>query len=143
MDIALTQIEPGLFDLSIDGPDLTTDEGMSTAIIISLFTDTRVTADDLPSGDDDKRGWWSDIIGSKLWLLERALAIKETLDRAESYSAEALQWMVDIGVARAIAPNAQWLRSGVMLLVIDVVKPNGDTASFKFEDVWSAQINGV
>jgi len=140
-DIALKQDDSGAFDISLDRGDLTTHSGLENAVILSLFTDLRVDDDELLDGDD-KRGWWSRIFGSRLWLLERATTTKETLDRAEYYSTEALQWLIDDGVASAVAAHAEWSRDGVMLLVIEIVKPNG-TATFKFEDIWSAQLNGV
>jgi len=137
MTFSLTQDDHGTFDLSFDG------SALETEIIISLFTDARVTDDELPEGDNDKRGWWGEPIGSKLWLLKRALATKETLDRAESYSAEALQRLVEIGLAREINTKARWLNAGVMLLEIEVVKPDGDTLSIRFKDMWSDQVNVV
>lgn len=69
-------------------PDLQGDDGLMTAVIISLFTDARAHDDD-PLPDErvgvssDRRGWWGDClpdaqgeqtlesIGSRLWLLWR------------------------------------------------------------------------
>ena len=61
-DLAL-HFAPGAWsaDLSILGGDLATDDGLRTAVIISLFTDARARADDpLPEADADRRGWWGD-----------------------------------------------------------------------------------
>ena len=38
-DIALIQTGHGKFDIGIDAPDLATDDGLETAVIILLFTD--------------------------------------------------------------------------------------------------------
>ena len=47
-------------DMSLIGIDLATEEGLYTAVVISLFTDARADKDDeLPAGENDsRRGWW-------------------------------------------------------------------------------------
>ena len=66
MDICLHfDQENGLFDALLSGPlaDLQGDDGLMTAVIISLFTDARAHDDD-PLPDErvgvssDRRGWW-------------------------------------------------------------------------------------
>lgn len=56
-------------DLSLQGPTLSLDAGLKTAVIVSLFTDRRAAIDDtLPSEPSpiasdpraDRRGWWGD-----------------------------------------------------------------------------------
>lgn len=61
-DIALAW-DNALFaaDLAIEGGRLVTDDGLRTAILISLFTDARANDDDpLPEPGADRRGWWGD-----------------------------------------------------------------------------------
>jgi len=82
-DIALeiTRSERGdTFDFATLSGDLKKDEGLRTAVIISLFTDRRVNKEDVLLGQSQK-GWFGDAPelienvgdawGSKLWLLER------------------------------------------------------------------------
>lgn len=68
MDIALV-FNPATFtcDLAMAGTDLLTDDGLKTAVLISLFTDRRAEPDDalpddLPGqpGTGNPRGWWGD-----------------------------------------------------------------------------------
>ena len=70
MDICLHfDQENGLFDALLSGPlaDLQGDDGLMTAVIISLFTDARAHDDD-PLPDErvgvssDRRGWWGDCL---------------------------------------------------------------------------------
>ena len=68
IDIALT-FDPATFEFDLalagagDARDLQGDDGLLTAVIISLFTDARAHDDD-PLPDErvgvtsDKRGWW-------------------------------------------------------------------------------------
>lgn len=111
-DIALI-LDPAdlTLDLALDGPDLKTDAGLQTAVLISLFTDAQANADDtIPDGSTDRRGWWGDAftevpgdkIGSLRWLLSRAKLTPETLRRVRDYDLAALKWLKDDGVAASI-----------------------------------------
>lgn len=102
--------------------DLEYDEGLETAVIISLFTDRRANFDDiLPnSSNRDFRGWWGDLaspliegdqIGSRLWLLEREKTLKTVLVRAKQYAEEALQWMIEDRIATKIEVDVE--RQGI------------------------------
>jgi phage gp46-like protein len=110
--------QPPLFDWAIEGPSLEADDGLETAVIISLFTDRRANADDvLPDGGDDRRGWWGDgwpdvdrdKIGSRLWLLSREKDMRQVVNRAREYARESLQWLIDDGVARQVEVSAGWV----------------------------------
>ncbi|MFH5924544.1 phage GP46 family protein [Roseomonas xinghualingensis] len=89
-------------------------DDLAMSIWMSLFTDRRAAQDDrLTDGSEDRRGWWADAyadvpIGSRLWLLDRAVRSDETLRRAEAYAREALAWLVTDGVAARVEVSAQW-----------------------------------
>ena len=68
--------------------DLTREEGLGTAVLISLFTDRRADPDDNIDNPDDKKGWWGDLapnkgdkIGSKLWQFDRSKTDQNTINR--------------------------------------------------------------
>ena len=131
--------EIGFGDIAVDGVDLAIDTTLQTAVLVSLFTDRRVDVDELPIGETDRRGWWGDLlsqdddqIGSKLWLLSREKQTPDVLVRAEQYSVEALQWMIQDGVARAVEATAVWVR-GILSLCINVVLPRGGSREFQFQ----------
>lgn len=124
------------FDLTLvsDGTnrDLEGDDGLLTAVIISLFTDRRANADD-PLPDErvgvpsDLRGWWGDHIleadardsmGSRLWLLSREKEMAVVVARAQQYAEESLQWLIrdgHVAELRVVASHA-----GPSYLAIDV-----------------------
>lgn len=123
------------------------DDGLETAVILSLFTDRRAEDDDtLPSGDD-RRGWWADafpaapgdLIGSRLWLLHREKQIPQTLTRAREYAEEALAWLVDDGVAARVDVTAEVVRSGVLGLTVEIQRTGSTVAHYRFENFWGAQ----
>ena len=133
----------GEADLAIDGADLAADDGLETAVIISLFTDRRVEEDELPAGETDRRGYWGDdlneepgdLTGSKLWLLSREKETPEVLVRAEEYSLEALEWLVTDGHVRAVQAVASWVRRGVLALCIVLDLRDGSAREYQFQDV--------
>lgn len=142
----------GSADLSkilIDGQqeDLGTDEGLTTAVMLSLFLDRRAEDDDVPpSGDPtDRRGWWGDEFaevagdkyGSRLWLLDRGKRTNQDPLRAKQYLAEALQWMLDDRVVSS-ADIAVTYAGGVRLIAIDFERPGKDPVSFRFAHTWDS-----
>lgn len=133
------------------GTDLLMDAGLHTSVIISLFCDRLADpADTIPDGTDDRRGWWGDtplpnstdpitpdLTGSRLWLLARALQVNETLRRAEKYAQEALQWMIDDGVAGSVTASAAFPAAPPQTLELTItINQPGGSQSFAF--AWSA-----
>ncbi len=146
-DIALKRVGD-IFDIQISKGDLVFDDGLETAATVSLFTDRRVSDEEIPDGTQDKRGWWGDMvpdvdrdqIGSRLWTLRRSKKIPETLRKAEDYAKEALEWMIEDGVAKSISATASFrddLGVGYWDIDILIAKPDGDT--FRFRVLWDKQ----
>lgn len=152
MDLATVAVAGELgFDWLIDGAQLAEDDGLKTAVIISLFTDRRAAlGDTLPDASGDRRGWFGDDysgidgdqIGSHLWLLSREKQRPTVLERARRYALDALAWLKSDGIAQAVDVQASWLRSEVMLLEIQIERADSTTARFRFENFWS-QSHGV
>lgn len=114
------------------------------AVIVSLFTWRRANPDDeLPA--DLRMGWWGDTfptipndrIGSRLWLLSRSTLTPETVAKAKEYAQEAMQWLIDDGVAARV--DVQTERQGLSTLAIGVriYKSDGTVPlDVRFTDVW-------
>lgn len=147
-DAAMVMTEFG-GDLVLFGFDLERDDGLETAVIISLFTDRRASAEQIPAEYelDDLRGYWGDLAnasamdqtGSLLWLLAREKQLPQTLSRAEQYCREALAWLVDDLVATKIEVEASYYSLGTMLLAIDIFRPTGPVVRYRYNYEWSAQ----
>ncbi|MEQ8585163.1 MAG: phage GP46 family protein [Thalassobaculaceae bacterium] len=132
-------------DLDVAGADIATDEGLRTAIVVSLFTDRRARDDDaLPAAADDRRGWWGDYlaavegdrIGSRLWLLSREKQVPEVLARAEEYTREALAWLLEDRIATKVDVTVTAPVRGRLDIAIAVTRPLGDVAAYRFDYVW-------
>jgi phage gp46-like protein len=149
MDIALTwDVFSGAADFGIDANDLEQDDGLETAVMLSLFTDRRAEDGDiLPDGETNRRGWWADAhptvegdkFGSRLWLLDRSKQTQAVLDQAEAYALEALQWMIDDKVTDLIEVEPLVPRSGMLGLLITIHRPATDPVKFRFDNVWNSQ----
>lgn len=126
-------------DVSVNAMGIAQDTTLSTATIISLFTDRRASLSDaLPTPDADRRGWVGDALdddgdqwGSRLWLLRRAKQTEETRRRADEYAREALAWMVGT-VAKSVDVEATWLRPGVLALAIGITLLSGAAERYSF-----------
>ena len=134
-------------DLVLADFALDTDDGLETAVLISLFTDARALDDDtLPAGQRNRRGWWGDAypiqagdrIGSRLWLLRASKQLQESLDTAREYAEEALAWLVEDGAANTVEVETFIAREEVMGINIRIYRPDGAAVSTRFEMLWSA-----
>ena len=134
-DLALTITDHGDFDLSLESQDLLGDDGLMTAVTISLFSDRLARADDplpesMPGEVSDRRGWWGDLtrpdgranpIGSRLWLLNREKELQEVVTRAAEYANEALAWLNPLGGGYTVSAADE--KPGRLRLDIEVRAP--------------------
>ena len=143
-------------DILYDGGDLVREEGLETAVLMSIYTDRRADNDDvLPDPKSfDRRGWWGDQetefeddkIGSKLWLLERSKATEENLSLTRLYLEECLEWMLeddviqDIEVQTERQPRSDG--SSTLAALIIITQSDGRVKSLKYDDLWQNQIGG-
>ena len=112
-------------DLTLSNNDIETHEGLETAILLSLFT--------------DRGGWWGDpVLGSRLYLLARSKREQSVLSQAVDYAVEALSWLVEDRVASSVNVSAEFIPGGFGIAV-DVTRPTGDVATYKFNRTWLAQ----
>ena len=144
MDLGLSLID-GSFDVEIKNGDVVRDDGLETAVTISLFTDRRVTEEEKPYLANSKRGYWGDLfseidgdkMGSRLWTLEREKRTTEVLRRAEDYTREALQWLIDDGVVLSISAIASYDNNKFINIDVKIIKPLGNESRYKI--LWDKQ----
>ena len=105
-------------DLRMADGDLVLDEGLVSAVLVSLLCDA-------PAADvepEAQRGYWADpegdTIGSQLWLLDRGKATAETAARARDAAERALRWLTTEGIAASVDVDASYARQGVLLLEV-------------------------
>lgn len=144
MDLKIDfNLESG-FDFLLLDNDLATDTTLKTAIIISLFTDKRVSIDELPDGQRDPRGYWGDVVGdnagvlmgSKLWLLEREKHTAEVRELAREYAQEALKWLIDEQIAKSVDVSVEYIAAEQSRINVLVSRPMGRAIDYQFDFVW-------
>jgi len=132
-------------DLALEDGDFKADNGLETAVLISLFTDRRVEPEELPPGLEDPRGWWGDAIseepndriGSRIWTLDRGKITVENRNKLKEYALEALLWMKDQGIASKIETSVVIIQNERLDLSVKIYRPEGENIPFKF--VWTGQ----
>lgn len=144
-DLALAPLagpEPG-WDIVWRRSDFVAEDGLYTAILVSLLTDARCTPDELPPGEIDPRGWAcedpDDPWGSKLWLLARAKQTSETRRLAEQYCEQALAWMLRAGIAESVTATGTWLRRGVLQIQVEIQRPAAPPVRFGYDLLWTTE----
>ena len=145
IDVALVPVDETL-DLVLEGGDLRTEDGLTTAVLVSLFSDALAAADDeLPDLGTDRRGWWAAEVleedrsagfGSLLWLLERSKLRNETLVQAEAHARAALAWLVEEGIAERIEATASRLDGQTLFLEVHLFRGRATVRA----DLWTAQL---
>ncbi len=120
-------------------------DDLEVAVHVSLFSDRRVEAHELPLGDLDRRGWWGDSFpeaegdawGSRLFLLDRAKITDDpTIESGTSAGLvrervnEALAWLVDTGAASAIEVEAERIGDGVGARIVVVRDESRDALTY-------------
>ena len=118
------------------------DDRLRMSALISLRCDRRAADDDeLGVADDDRRGWWADgfgqrPIGSRLWLLESQSVNAESARLAKDYIYEALEWMIEDGLADALDVSTGYA-GGRLTVSVVVIKAGDATPIFEEQDLWS------
>jgi len=140
----------GEFDIKYANGDLYREEGMTTSVLMSLLCDRRTNDDDVLINENDKRGWWGDLleddgdkIGSRLWLL-RGKTDQDSLNFAKETIKECLQWLVNDGVWQYF--DVETYKIGepsnyILGFSIDAHYSNGQKVSYKFKGLWENELN--
>ena len=139
-------------ELRVNGQetDITTFQAdeLAQAVLISLFSWRKSEEDDGIKAPK-RQVWWGDTyatvagdrIGSRLWLLQREKILPLTLQRAEAYAKEALQWMIDDRLVERITVNTvQGAEASQVDLRVVLFKRQSERA---FDAVFKDVLNGI
>ena len=133
-----------LGDWALAEGDVETGQDLETACLVSLFTDKLATPDFVPTdGTSDRRGWWADPyndqpLGSNLWQLDRAKKTRDTLGTARRYALDALQWLIDDGIARQVLCNTSWITPTMLGIAVAIIRPDGTETRFRWGWAWDS-----
>jgi len=134
-------------DFRIESGDLSKDNELRSAVVLSLFSWRRANPDDrLPDDDSGRMGWWGDSygttadskLGSRLWLLRREKLTQETITRAVEYCREALQWLIDDRVAQKVDVEAERNSIDRLDILVKITRANGQEINMRYANAWQA-----
>lgn len=137
-------------DIAVVDGRLATDDGLRTAMIVSLFTDARAGPDDrLPDEGADPRGWWGNAfkpsddapeeLGSKLWLLNREKLTPAVVERGRAYAYAALAWLKRAGIVSALTVRAAAINGQMLAIAVEIERPEGPARQI-FDFVWERSL---
>lgn len=132
-------------DLEFAGGDLVLDDGLETAVLISLFTDGRASFENLPNFNEPRRGWWGDsiadidgdLIGSELWRFYRQKITSETANAIKKICLDALEWLRTDGVASSLEVETAIVGLYEIEIQIRITRPDATNQRFSF--AWDGQ----
>lgn len=147
-DIALiVDPETGTRDIAIgDNGDFVSVDNITTSLQMSLLTDSRADSSEVAE-PLLRRGWIGDttpivaghLIGSKLWLYEQSRATLATLNGVRTAAREALQWMLDRGVADNITVTTEVAGTGILLTAVVNI---GQSTITRYFNLWNKTNEG-
>lgn len=141
--IKVTWTENGV-DYQLNEEGLTADNGLTSMVIMCLFTDARAKESDVLFLNEDKRGWPGDSFstfnwGSRLWLLNREKITANTISRIQDYATEALKPLVDFKLIKSTEVNATRISRDSIALMINIIKPDNTPENYQALLTWQAQ----
>jgi len=115
-------------DLAITDGQPAMDEGLENAVTLSLFT---------------SRGWWGNAVsagseqfGSDLASISRRTLTNQTRLDAEEFARQALAWLVDDGITKAVTVTGTIPAVGMLGLTINIEQPD-KISTIRFQINWT------
>ena len=126
----------GSCDISFD-----TGSEIESAVLSSLLSWGRARQDEVSAGET-RYGWWADNniqypIGSKIWLLQRAKVLPNLNKRAKQYVQDALQWLIDEGVALQVDVVTSINQYNTLSIGITITKNDGSVINMSYDNLWN------
>jgi phage gp46-like protein len=138
MDIKLTKLNDGTYDITFTNGSFTITDTLETAFLMSVFGEVRAAPDQV-APPEFRRGWLGNElskipqyqIGSLLWLLSQSPLTPRVLQVAEDYTTQSLQWLIDDNIVSKIDVKASMLDNNKGIHVVcNIIKIDNSVESF-------------
>lgn len=131
-----------VYDINFPAGDFELMSGLDTAILMSLTCERRASESEIKL-PQYRRGWLGNEIngfdnfeyGAKLWLLNQARATQDTLNKAVTYSQQALQWLVTDGYVKSTIVTSEYNSALHLILHIQFVRQDNVTET-RIYNLW-------
>lgn len=120
--------------------DIETDETLDTAILMSIFEESRATSAEIPESQN-RRGFIGNETtpgfeqGSKAWLFEQERITGSTLAELGAVINNSLIKLVDEGIAVSVSVSTPFLQNGTVIVPIDIGR-DGSKIERKYYPLW-------
>ena len=130
----------GTISMNSSGTDLVGDDGLESAVLLSLYSDGLAEADEvLPDQSEDRRGFWGDAeFASLLWIMERKTLTPKNINRHKKICQDSLAWMVKSGVAKSVTVTNERVGNVSLETTIQIMKPDGVVQVYSYLRNWQA-----
>jgi len=148
-DIKLVKQADLSYDIEVENGDFVIDDGLETALIVSLLSDRRADESQVVQ-PEFRRGWIGDLVanligykfGSHIWLSEQSRLTQETLNSVQDAAEKSLDWMLSSGLILKVVAKASVTSSSSILLNITVTSPDG-SVSIKAFNLWKRTVDNA
>ena len=143
-DVKITQINTpqgdNYYDINFVNGDFELTEGLSTALMMSIFCEQRDDAIEVPQ----MRGGWAGNQfqaidgfqqGSLIWTLYQSPTTEDVATQAQQFIEDGLAWLVEDGIAQDIQVEVNVIASYKLQAIINITR-NDDTDTALFYDLW-------
>jgi len=141
IDAELLSTPMNFYDLQIDDDgDIKSSDTFDTAIIVSLFSDQRADASEVPASQN-RRGWIGnestpgEEIGSKLWLYEQTRLTQTNLNGIVDAARQSLRWFVKEGLLESLVASDATIDSDEIRFRVVLKRFNSEVEP-KFYSLW-------
>lgn len=148
-DIKLVQ-KGAKFDIGFSGADIELTDSLENSVAISLMLDTKAEQrnSEFAHVEHTHGGWWADSIdgyeiGSRLWTLCKNKNSEQTKETARKLCVDALQWMIDDGVAKDVTAEIIGVSKERIDVAITITRPDGTNERTEFQINWESTNYGV
>ena len=148
IDLKLETQPDGTYDIVIgDDGNFESDEGLTTTILTSIFTDARANEIEVAK-PLARSGWMGSLnfptqgrqLGSLVWLTASMRRTTENLNKAIDFFKKALNWLVEDGIAENISVTGSLRTSGADIFI--TVRPFKEEPITIYTKLWENTING-
>lgn len=127
------------FDFELENGDFIIEEGLDTAITMSILCEKRDETIDVP---ENRGGWWGNTVqtiegyeqGSFVWTKYQSAIDNEIIEDIDTFVRDGLQWLIDDQIASDIETEV-FVEDNVIKANVDLFRNNAKEQS-RFFDLW-------